>query len=458
MQAKSGKSTKKGQKKSKSIVVRKAPAAKATNFRNRSPKFSVVDSETIRIHHCEYVGDVMSDTNNEFAYDVFALDPSDPSTFPWLSVIAARYESFNFDALRVHYRGAVGTNTSGKALIAIDYDSKDDTDLNTKAAFLQWAKSTDCAVWDNIVHVSEKADLQRVGPWRFTNNTSSTDDPNDRLTSAGNLFVGTTSVNGLSTLASGPPATYVAMTLGELFIEYDVRLKTPVLHVNDGNDVGFISETTSSSVGFGTDALASFADATVAAIGAVVGKAGSNSQVTNIPPSNLPLANKWVSAAGSVVDPSQTLIKFAKDFKGVVDFVATVTSSPLTIATSYSSTVVPLIANATATGNTTNPTSRQQFPVIDTLVDTNSPAGTYGVGTAVKVLKLLVNAASGTSLAINIGSLGSGFPVNVLRYLSVSKQPWKSDLLTKRMIIDSSNLANRQTSTQALMDQFSHGN
>lgn len=209
--------------------ARSAPVALSAIKRNRVPRV-VQHGNKVVISHSEYVADVTSDVNNEFAYDVYDISPGSLDTFPWLSSIAPNYESFRFRKFNVHYKPSCSSTTGGKVVLAVDYDARDATINESKATLLQWESSVDSQVWEPVTHVSSSENLNRVGPTRFISAPSGSS--GDRLSSAGTLYVATTSIAPAVITTQGPPVQYVTVTLGELWIDYEVELMTPQLQLS----------------------------------------------------------------------------------------------------------------------------------------------------------------------------------------------------------------------------------
>lgn len=227
--------TPKGAKQSKLVKhdSRDAVVAKFNTNRNRKPVVKQ-SGDRIIVTHREFVRDIFSDINNDFAYDVFNISPIDPETFPWLSNLAVNYESFRFRKFDAHYEPTVATNISGKIVLAVDYDSADPTDNETKSTLLQWGSSVDGQVWTPIHHHSSVSDLNKIGPTRFLNPLSSVPFQAGPLSNAGILYVATTSVMPAQLLDfSVPSGGYVSYNLGELWIDYEVELITPQLQALD---------------------------------------------------------------------------------------------------------------------------------------------------------------------------------------------------------------------------------
>jgi len=388
-----------------------APIAISNRLRSRKPVFKYHEDGSIIITHAEYVTDVMSDPGNDFAYDVFAVNPGNSSLFPWLSLIARQFEFYEFLDLKTHYFGLQPTTTSGDVILVVDYDSQDNTGSPTKAQLLAYKGWSRANMWDHCQQVNLHADMNRTGKSKYVNESSTLDNPTDRLSSSGNLFVATSATNAaLPTTTSG---VFFVTTLGELFVEYTVKLSVPAQHV-PGSFTSVAVGT--AATGAGTDLLGSMIQTVTAGpatqIGVTVGPA-------NVTDPNGGTGNAWVAAgSGAAVPPNQTLIKFAKDFEGVIRFVHN--DSTTGYASAQLSPSPPIICvpanqapSATGINNSSASITFANF------------LGSSVLGQTLDTFEMLVYIARGMAIAIN--GLGStfGYSGSSIRVLRSSQAKWK---------------------------------
>jgi len=312
------------------IRTERVPAAIGVKVTIGAPKITHHADGMITVSHREFVTDILTDTSNLFAYETFNMNPTDSITFPWLSALAIRYESFRFKKCLVLYEPMSGTSTDGKAIIAVDYDSKDDTTFTTKSQMMNWYRSKSSSFWQKFEHVSLVSDLQRVGPWRFVNESSTLDSVTDRLSSAGNIYVATTSTSAASVVTVGPPPVFTTVPVGELYVDYEIELKTPVLHnpltidaPTNSLENGVLTGTTVTGTipaGAVTDVLQGLKTvlngqgetSTIAYVDQAIG--------TGLPAGAKNVGTVWnFQTSGNVVPTNQTLIKFIKNFEGIVE-------------------------------------------------------------------------------------------------------------------------------------------
>jgi len=91
------------------------------------PQFTNGTDGSVVITHREYITDILSST--DFNNLTFPINPALPSTFPWLSRIAANFEQYSFDGLIFEFKSTSSdalnsTNTSlGVCVLATEYNS-----------------------------------------------------------------------------------------------------------------------------------------------------------------------------------------------------------------------------------------------------------------------------------------------------------------------------------------------
>lgn len=206
--------------KSKSVVV-KAPTSKSVRKVNTVPSMKN-SANGVVIEHTEYFMDVTSTSSNFQAYKL-ALNPGIITTFPWLSAVAERFESYLFDRLEIMYKPLCSTTTPGVVILAVDYDALDPAP-NSKVVANSYAESTSSSVWDTSKHFCKGTNLRKFGVQRYVRTgTPSTASRDMRIYDVGNLFVCT----------SNTPPT--ATPLGEVWVSYKVRLFTPQITSTTGS-------------------------------------------------------------------------------------------------------------------------------------------------------------------------------------------------------------------------------
>lgn len=168
---------------------------------------------SITISHREFIGDVNGSV--AFAVNNFALNPGVSATFPWLSGIAPRYESYVFRKLRFEYQNTCSTLTGGSVLLTADYDAKDAAPAD-KVTLMSYAGSTRNAPWQPGMHSSTSTNLTKFAKERYVRAGDPPADTDIRAYDVGNFFIATT---GMADTAA----------VGELYVSYIIELRTPQL-------------------------------------------------------------------------------------------------------------------------------------------------------------------------------------------------------------------------------------
>jgi hypothetical protein len=141
--------------------------------------------------------------------------------FPWLSRIAANYESYRFEKLAFSYETQASTAQTGSVILTVDYDPSDSAPTG-KAQALNYRGAVRSAPWCPCVHYSIPEDLHKRTSY-FVRAGSLPVGKDVALYDIGNLFVVTN--NNASTAI-----------IGEVWVNYTVRLMTPQsLNAGGGN-------------------------------------------------------------------------------------------------------------------------------------------------------------------------------------------------------------------------------
>lgn len=193
-----------------------APVAMGQRSKILNPKTIYSKNGDCRIKHREYLIDITSSTS--FHLTQYAINPGIPSTFPWLCLIALRFESYKFNSLKFEFMTEAPTTTSGSVVLGIDYDPSDAAPT-TKQQLMAYQSTVRSSAWAPCTHQSTVQNLSKRDTY-FTRSNSVVTPTELNLYDVGNLFVATQSQS------TG------GITIGELWVEYDVTLMTPQLDRN----------------------------------------------------------------------------------------------------------------------------------------------------------------------------------------------------------------------------------
>lgn len=191
--------------------VTKAPVAESRSLLTPRPLVHQ-RHDSIRVRHREFLWDIIGST--EFAWDNFAVNPGVAETFPWLSQIANRYESYRFHSLRFVYEPATSTATSGTVMLACDYDASD-VGPETKTVMMSYKNAVRSAPWAECRNESDPSDLRKSVTYYVRSGAVASTDI--KTYDVANFYIAT----------SGQAAS---TAIGELYVEYDVELLTPQMN------------------------------------------------------------------------------------------------------------------------------------------------------------------------------------------------------------------------------------
>lgn len=175
---------------------------------------------TTRITHSEFFASVVS-TGTGYAVSSYPCNPGVASMFPWLSQVAARYETYKFKRVQFEYHTRAATSQVGTVGMVFDFDAADAAPASQMLALSYQDKSAD-SPWKDQCFVLDLAQGDRY-PTRYTRVGSITTQTDIKTYDIGNLHV---FVDGVA----------ASTNLGLLEVKYVVELYTPQLQ----NPVGGI--------------------------------------------------------------------------------------------------------------------------------------------------------------------------------------------------------------------------
>lgn len=199
-----------------------APVAKSYHSETTCPVYKNVGSDgSIRIKRTEFVGSVTNGSTTGFAVTPVAqqtpgydINPACSILFPWLSVIATRFERFRFNKLRFRLIPSQATSTPGRLYASIDYDFDDAVPVS-KTSMMSNRSIAECPVWEQLIVEAAPSQLHPDMPFKYVSTTGRNNFVEPRTAYCGFLILAfdTTSSN----------------LLYDLEVSYDVDLMLPVL-------------------------------------------------------------------------------------------------------------------------------------------------------------------------------------------------------------------------------------
>jgi len=188
-----------------------------------------------RIVHREFIQDVVAGAGTPSVFNDVSLpvNPGQTTTFPWLSSIAGRFESYQFRKLKFCYETEAPSSLGGTLVLSLDYDASDPSPTSKQQA-LAYRNAVRSAPWTTCCHSSDLEDLSKQKS-QFVRPAGQPVGTDIKMYDTGNLNV----------ISQG--VTTAGATLGELYVEYDVLLMTPVLE--NFSQSGFAGSAASAALG-----------------------------------------------------------------------------------------------------------------------------------------------------------------------------------------------------------------
>lgn len=201
-----------------------APIARATVVRYNEPRMVSMPKGAIRVRHREYMFTVDGNTSDFLLESFEPINPGNQTMFAWLSQIATRYESYTFNSLRFIFESLSPSTAKGVIMMAVDFEATDPQPQN-KLALMAYQGAVRSNVWKECSMSATVQNLQKIKE-KFTLDHTPPLGQDLRLYNVGNLVVATGSCADSS-------------SIGEIYVEYDVTLKTP--QIESGNEATILT-------------------------------------------------------------------------------------------------------------------------------------------------------------------------------------------------------------------------
>jgi hypothetical protein len=183
------------------------------------------ETEDIVYSNREYVSDVYGPSDPDFSIQKFGLNPGLADVFPWLSQISQNYEEYELVQCIFEYKSVISetsSNTNGQTgtiLMATNYNASQKA-FGDKETMMQYHGGQSGKVTQDLFHGVECHPEKSVGDMDKFIRTGPTQDVADlKDFDHGNFFLALNNI----------PATYQDQQIGELWINYTVRLRKPRL-------------------------------------------------------------------------------------------------------------------------------------------------------------------------------------------------------------------------------------
>jgi hypothetical protein len=164
----------------------------------------------VRIVHRDFIGDLVSSAiANSFYCLGFSLNPG-MGTFPWLTSVAAAFEKYRFQALRIVYAPRCPTTMGGSVVLCVDFDAADPPPASRPVA-QTYACCVDTNAWSEAVLTLPHSRISRELYTRFGSVPSNTD----------------IKTYDIGTLYIGSMTSSTTTNLGSVYLEYELELIEP---------------------------------------------------------------------------------------------------------------------------------------------------------------------------------------------------------------------------------------
>jgi len=220
-----------------------APTAQSIQTKIKDPSLNYSFNKgdgSLRVRHREYLRDIEPLLANTFQLWSYPINPGLSYLFKWLSNIGSVYESYKFNSLNFVFESSGSTSDRGTVMIAVDYDASDLPPVS-KQDLMSYRGAVRSNVWSHCAFIASKDDLLKFGVQRYIRSGNVSGDI--KTFDVGNLYI---AVQG----------TAASVTLGEVYVEYDVSFYTPQTSItslleSQSCTIAFASEV-STAAPFGT--------------------------------------------------------------------------------------------------------------------------------------------------------------------------------------------------------------
>lgn len=183
------------------------------------PVFRSQQNGNVTVSHREYIRDIVG--SSTFSLTALSLNPGLVGTFPWLSQLASNFEEFDIRGLVFQYKPTSGSaiastnNALGTVIMATNYDV-DDAPFPDKLHMEAYQFSTSGTSCSNFMHPVECAPSENVLSTQYIRTTAVPTGQDARFYDLGLFQIATV-------------GQQAAVTIGELWVSYEVELRKPRL-------------------------------------------------------------------------------------------------------------------------------------------------------------------------------------------------------------------------------------
>lgn len=185
------------------------------------------ETDDVVFTHREYIQDVYAPKDGLLENREYSINPGLQSTFPWLSQIAANYEEYELIQCIFYYRSTVSESTSntngqaGSVFLVTNYNPTAPK-FTDKETMMQYHGAVSGKITEDLVHGVECHPSKLTDTCKYVRTGPVSDDIKDYDHAKFQLGIQNT------------PAAFIGQIIGELWVDYKVRLSKPKFYTNRG--------------------------------------------------------------------------------------------------------------------------------------------------------------------------------------------------------------------------------
>jgi hypothetical protein len=190
-----------------------------------SPRNQVADfnksAQSIVVRHREFIGTIVGSSGFTVQYEL-PINPGLPTTFPWLSGIASKYQQYEVKGMIYQYLPTSGTFNGndaalGTIMMQTTYRATDSAPLS-KVEMLNEYWSNEIVASQTMLHAIECDPKENPFAVHYVRNTPiTTGEP--LMYDVGKTFIATQGMGGASPTSA----------IGDLWVTYEIMLKKPIV-------------------------------------------------------------------------------------------------------------------------------------------------------------------------------------------------------------------------------------
>lgn len=198
------------------------------------PKITHNPDGSCRVQYKEFVVDVTATpdsvsledgttrfTASPFESIVYDINPGNEELFRWFSIMSKGYEMYQVHKMGFEFDPSCPTTTQGTVMLATDFDAFDEPPFD-KQEMMAMKGAQRCAPWEPVRNTFTSKDVAHSKDY-YIRDAPPAPEQDITLLDVGKFILSTASIlSGLLGSSTGDE-----VTLGELYVDYDITLKNP---------------------------------------------------------------------------------------------------------------------------------------------------------------------------------------------------------------------------------------